>query len=323
MTDSFRQLPGLHYSRCTFTLRLLQDAQFPRVKGSMFRGAFGHAFRSTVCFTRMPVCNDCSLKSQCSYFRIFETEVPGNAVWFLRGIKKTPHPFIFSTHHLGEQEYRKDDLIPIHVTIFGDPVQLFPFFTLAFLRMGDIGVSVRKHRFTLESVEVHGYAATPLHLYRDGKIHPLPVEMLQNIPFPTQGGEYPEKVQVQLNSHLALQKAARVITRPVELTPDVLLNAMARRYYGLLHLFGNPPETGYLNPLEGAAPSLDATNLWYDSWDRYSNRFGGKMTFGGFLGSFSINLTSPLQWQLLQACSITALGKNTVFGSGQYTLKAL
>lgn len=306
---------------CNFTLRLNEDSIFPMVKGSMFRGAFGTAFRNTVCFTRHPVCDECPLQASCTYFTIFETEMPGNAVWFLRGVKKTPHPFLFKTYHLDKTRYEKGELISIKVLIFGDIQLLFPFFVLSFIRMGDIGISVRRHRFTLENVTVANPNGAIEMLYHNEKILNVPADSVRTFALSDAGVEAPAQVTMQLHSHLALQREGKVITSVESVTPALLMNALARRYFGLLHLFGRPKDEIYLKPVQDTEPQIDTSGLWYESWDRFSNRFGGKMTFGGFLGKIIIHQPTLLQYQLLTAGQVTALGKNTVFGSGQYTLQ--
>jgi hypothetical protein len=50
----------------------------PAYPGSVWRGAFGHALRNTLCVTRLPTCEHCELKRSCSYAYIFETPPPPN-----------------------------------------------------------------------------------------------------------------------------------------------------------------------------------------------------------------------------------------------------
>jgi len=314
-------IPGLPYMEASFTLRLNEDSVFPAIKGSMFRGAFGSAFRNTVCFTRRPECVGCPLQASCTYFTIFETEMPGNAVWFLRGVKKTPHPFLFKTYHLDRTQYQKGELISIRVVIFGDVQLLFPFFVLSFIRMGDIGISVRRHRFTLQNVTAMNPNGAIELLYHDGTMQPVPADCIRNCSLDADAASLPDRVSLHLHSHLALQREGRVLNAVSQVTPAIVFNALARRYFGLLHLFGKPRDQVYLPPVEDTEPVLDTTGLWYDTWDRYSNRFGGKMTFGGFMGKITIMHPTLLQYRLLIAGQVTAFGKNTVFGSGQYTLQ--
>jgi hypothetical protein len=79
-----------------FKLMALEDMKLPIYKGPVFRGAFGITFRKAVCVTKGKNCFNRIISSQCSYFNIFETEVEQHDIPFLKGVKKTPHPFVMN-----------------------------------------------------------------------------------------------------------------------------------------------------------------------------------------------------------------------------------
>ncbi len=66
MLDEFRVA---HY---VIEIEARQVLLLPEYKGSMLRGAFGHAFRRLCCDRRQETCKDCPIRENCPYFYIFE-----------------------------------------------------------------------------------------------------------------------------------------------------------------------------------------------------------------------------------------------------------
>jgi hypothetical protein len=81
--------PDLDIYRFRIRLKLNGDLVTPRYKGSLLRGIFAWSFRNTVCVTKQPVCEGCMLKRECSYFKIFETELPVSHIIILTGNQKS------------------------------------------------------------------------------------------------------------------------------------------------------------------------------------------------------------------------------------------
>ncbi|HEX9944261.1 MAG TPA: hypothetical protein VGG03_19800, partial [Thermoanaerobaculia bacterium] len=90
------RLPAIPYLRLTHVLRALAPARLPAFKGSMLRGAFGHALRRSVCLMgpEQP-CETCRLRRACAYTRIFETFVEDEPPPLLRGLDAAPRPYVF------------------------------------------------------------------------------------------------------------------------------------------------------------------------------------------------------------------------------------
>ena len=65
-------LPAVPYLRLRVTLACRESARLPPYKGSMLRGAFGHALRRAVCAMgpEQP-CPTCSLRLACVHPRLF------------------------------------------------------------------------------------------------------------------------------------------------------------------------------------------------------------------------------------------------------------
>ena len=72
-------LPPIPFTRLRCTLIARERAGLPVYKGSLLRGAFGHALRRAVCAMgpEQP-CESYRLRRACIYTRIFETFVEGD-----------------------------------------------------------------------------------------------------------------------------------------------------------------------------------------------------------------------------------------------------
>jgi hypothetical protein len=96
MTDCINyRLPQIPYLQLRFKLSAQKEAHLPRFKGSLLRGAFGHALRRMVCVMGPgELCENCMLRSQCIFARLFETFIEGEPPPFLRGLQTAPRSFV-------------------------------------------------------------------------------------------------------------------------------------------------------------------------------------------------------------------------------------
>ena len=89
-------LPRIDFLKLRFHLSAAQDCNLPEWKGSLLRGAFGHALRKTVCTMKRGLhCEDCMLNSQCAYTHLFETFVSKPPPRILDVAQSSPRSFIF------------------------------------------------------------------------------------------------------------------------------------------------------------------------------------------------------------------------------------
>jgi len=148
------QLPDLPYLRLRFRLTARQEAFLPSFKGSLLRGAFGHALRRTVCVMgpQQP-CPTCMLRKQCVYPRLFETLIePDDKVpRFLRGLPTGPQPYVFEP--FDEQRlYRAGEALSFDLILLGQAIDLHPFAIFAVSQMAEQGLGFKRIPFQLEKV---------------------------------------------------------------------------------------------------------------------------------------------------------------------------
>ncbi|MDZ7312721.1 MAG: hypothetical protein ONB45_15765, partial [candidate division KSB1 bacterium] len=146
-------LPSIPYLRLRFSLVAQQEAFLPPFKGSLLRGAFGHALRRTVCVMgpQQP-CPTCMLRKQCVYPRLFETLIePDEPVpRFLRGLPTAPRPYIFEP--FDEQRlYRPAESLQFDLILIGRAIELHPFAIFAVSQMAESGLGFKRIPFRLES----------------------------------------------------------------------------------------------------------------------------------------------------------------------------
>ena len=145
-------LPSVTFTRLCFTLESLGDAVLPDFKGSMLRGAFGHALRKTVCvMTPGTACGACMLRTQCAYTRIFETFIDNTPPPFLKGIRTSPRPFVIHAFD-NRTRFNPGDSFTFTLTLIGKACDFHPYVIFAFTRAAESGFTKSRFPFKLARV---------------------------------------------------------------------------------------------------------------------------------------------------------------------------
>ena len=312
-------LPPLPYLRLRFALRALETARLPPFAGSLLRGAFGHAFRKSVC-TVGPAqeCAACRLRHECAYARVFETPLgPGEAPPSLRGQTTAPHPYVFETSPVAGELAAGDEL-RFDLLLFGDAIGHQARIVWAVERMATVGLGVRRARFALARVEAVGPSGrTPLFAEGGGSTRaparglPLPAE-----PLPGDG----RRVRLRFLTPLRLRKEGRLVP-PRD--PRDLIYQMARRLYEVAHVHTPDFVEWPFRPLLDAASRLEAPEWDFRlvRLDRFSARQGGKLELDGHVGTAVLEGDLTPLAPLLRAAEVLHVGKATVFGLGRFVLE--
>ena len=313
-------IPQITYSYFNFTIEFIEYAKLPAYKGSMFRGAFGWAFRNAVCVTNEKSCDNCNLQQMCAYFLVFETEIPQNNLWFLKGVKKLSHPFVIHPPIEQLREYHKSDILNVGLTLFGNYISLLPHFVKTFKQMGESGIGVDRRKYKLIKVTntidsdhsniIFDQSNTAI----KEKYNIIPLgdnSKLENV----------SEITLEFITPARFQKAGKVLTHQSSVTFDLIYNSLLRRYYTISRLFCNGSEDDYPDPLDTSNIKVKSNNLHFHEWERYSARQNKKVELGGFIGSITLegDLTSFIP--LLKAGEKINIGKNTVFGLGKYKME--
>lgn len=311
----------LSLARFEVEMEVLRDGILPSWLGSTLRGAFGQAFKQTVCMVQHRVCGRCLLQTRCPYMYVFETIKPQKAVW-MRKYDRVPHPFILHvplqtprTHLLGER-------FRFQFTLFGAALEFLPYLILSWQEMGLRGL---------------GRERLPLRLLAVRCVN-LPQGFVKDIFYP--GGSLqgePETWDIRLHqlieSRPLVQESSLIINwlTPVRLSASsgpvlqeipfsLLISGLVRRLSLLAYFHaGIQAEIDFKTLTAGAAGiGIVHADLHWQNLLRYSNRQKRTMNFGGLIGTVAYESTAQAYFLLLQLGQWIHVGKNTSFGLGQF-----
>jgi hypothetical protein len=319
------ELPAIPYLRLRHTLRATASSILPPYKGSMLRGAFGHALRRAVC-TMGPQqpCESCRLRQACVYTRIFETFIEGHPPPLLAGLPTAPNPYVFEPQG-EEQRYAPGDPLEFDLLLFGQAIDLNAYAQLAVERMAAAGLGKDRHPFLLDRIQALLPDGTWRILLAGGVVvdsAALPASLptrrnldgLGDLDAPTAILRFLTPTRLKAQS----QRLTNVSFRG-------LAFAMIRRTLEIAHFHVPGAAIDWtFRPLLDLASAIriTSTDLVWRDWDRYSNRQGTKMTFGGFTGTLRLEGDLAGFVPLLRTAEILHLGKGATFGQGRIQVEA-
>jgi hypothetical protein len=310
-------LPQLQIYKFNFIIQCLEDTKLPQYKGSLFRGVFGTAFKQATCISKLENCEHCLIKTSCTYFNIFESEIPVNNAWFLKGIKKTPHPFVIHPPLDTKRYFKKGELITFGVTIFGKYIKDFPYFVYAFIMAGKIGFSFKRSKFKLlfvdnitlnESIRIYNNTTGQLLTgYKEIDIDEFD-NQIEDI----------NTITLNFITPLRIQEMG-LLTDKNKITPELIIRTIERRIFIVSALFCNNNAIDIKTPINDFI-KISENNLYFYDLERFSNRQNTKIPLGGFKGTLSLTGNIKSFYPLIKLGSLINIGKNTVFGLGSYEI---
>lgn len=313
MEDGY-QIPSLPYVRLRCTLRAEEEALLPSFKGSMLRGAFGHALRRSVCVMGPEqMCRTCGLRAACLYTRLFETFIESEPPPFLRGQSAAPRPYVIEA----EDERRcfaPGDRLRFDLLLFGSAVQLQTLSAVAVTRMAGRGLGERRRRFIAEDIAFLDAAGGYIPFFsggrpcREGLAPPL-VPARNGLPKGDVVLSFRTPLRVKTGNHLLRTLGFRA-----------LLFRMLARTLELVYFFGDQAAIDwqfqtYLRQSEGVR--ILAEDLAWRDLRRYSARQGTEMSMGGLVGTLRLAGDLTPFAPLLRTAEIVHVGKGTTFGLGR------
>ena len=328
-------LPAIEYLRLRFHLKALKDCDLPAWKGSLLRGAFGHALRKTVC-TMKPgqLCENCMLRDQCAYTRMFETFITGEPPPFSKGLATSPRPFIFEPHDQN-RSYKPGDILWFDLILIGNVIDYVPYVVFSVFQMGHTGLGVGRHPFDLNAAYCFQPGNDPEN-DSESSSHdnwrPLYDGASQRILF-SPNHQRLSSENSPTNSIKKLKLNFLTQTRLKfgnDLTIDFnfrkLTFKLLRRVLELAHFY-SPGETidWQFNHLLKAASDITIKdrNLRWEDYGRYSNRQKTKMKMGGFVGDMTLEGDLSPFLDLLRYSEVLHAGKGTTFGLGRMEIEKI
>ena len=135
MASLQQALHVLSFLSLRLVLKATTSLEMPPFKGSTFRGAFGHAFKETVCVVEHRDCGHCLLRMRCAYPYIFDTPVPEGATR-MRKYPQAPHPFVLLPPLETKTRYEPGDSLAFDLTLIGRGSDFLPYFLYTFEQLG-------------------------------------------------------------------------------------------------------------------------------------------------------------------------------------------
>ena len=313
------KLPSVPFVILRFVFVAERDSILPRYKGSMIRGALGDALKRIVCVMEPAQnCQNCMLRRQCAYTRIFETFIEGEPPPFLKGVQTAPRPFIIDA--FDEQKvYKKDQQLIFNFTLLGTACQMHSYVIFAFYKAGEKGFTARSHPFRLQRVLWHDTAFAAAEEKTDGwkTLYEGATQTLLDTPVPRS----PEPTN-ELGSPVTLKFLTPTRMKfnghyGMEFTFRQLVFKMLRRVLEIAHFYvpEAQPDWDFHDYLVAADKvQITARNLRWEDWHRYSNRQHTKMEMGGFVGEIVLGGDIALFSELLRVCEVVHVGKVPVLG---------
>ena len=307
MTASTLAITRLH-----LTARAEAPLQLPPYAGSMLRGAFGHALLALA-----PLPHEggkpCALHATCPYCQLFAA--PPLPAHSLQKFSHMPQPYVIEPPTGGAQRLQAGQSFGFGLVLIGKALNLLPTVLQAWERALRTGLGREHAPCTL--LEIHDL--------NDREPAPKKREQLSilnnPLPSPPASGE---QATLHFHTPLRLQVQGKP-ARAGQLTARDLLIALARRHQLLrdVHLGAAAPQYDFKNLVEKAqAIELQAQDLrWFD-WGRYSQRQQQEMQLGGLLGSVQLRGDLAPFAELLHLGQWLHVGKNATMGLGGYRLAA-
>jgi hypothetical protein len=313
------RLPRIPYLRLRLTLRAQHRATLPVYKGSMLRGAFGHALRRAVCVVgpEQP-CESCLLRQSCYQTLLFDPFHEGWLPAALADVPITPRPYIFEpasdARHLEAGDPLEFDLL-----LFGRAADLQLYALLACERMAVAGLGRNRAPFRLERALCRAPDGTWRAVLEDGRMRGRGSTRPS---FPSEEPLSEDRVLLRFTTPTRL----RVEDDHVEATtfPE-LVEAMARRVFEVAWFHVLDAEIDWNTaPLLAAARRVElvAQDLHWHDWERYNAHQHTLMNMGGFMGTVELAGDLAPFARLLRAAEVLHVGRGTPFGLGRVEVVA-
>jgi CRISPR-associated endoribonuclease Cas6 len=310
------RLPSLPYLRLRMTLLAKAPARLPAYKGSLLRGAFGHALRRSVCAMgpEQP-CDTCSLRTACIHTRLFECLIEGEPPPLLRGLPTAPRPYVFEPGD-DRKDFAVGDELKFDLLLIGQAVELQAYAVLAVERMAATGLGANRHPFELQTVDWQDAAGNWQKGFEKG-VRNWPGGAPPTVLKGAAESQAPSRVELHFLTPTRIKIDDRLVER---VSFRMLAFKILRRALELTH-FHVPSESvdWHFRPYLELAERVNVVEehlRWLD-WDRYSNRQHSKMTFGGFVGHLVLEGELAPFLPLLKMAEVVHVGKGATFGLGR------
>lgn len=219
------------------------------------------------------------------------------------------------------REYRQGSLFEVQLSLFGSASEYLPYFIHSFIKLGDEGLGVKRHKVSLDRVETISAEGLREQVYDPltGRIGTTGERIFPSKLVDPQPGDTFCDVKLRFLTPLRLQSDGKTVMNKTHISPELLIANITRRCAAISCFYcggsySKPDFTGVENM------GIAGNHLRFYDWSRYSNRQQSKMQMGGFVGNIELSNVPPSLLPYLVAGSFLGIGKHTMFGMGRYVL---
>lgn len=302
---------NIKYSSLRFVIRLTDKGNLPQDKESAIRGAFGNVLIDRYCDSDKN-CEVCDHELDCIAQNILYSPYKIKPDFVTTRTSQSIGYVIECENKI--TTFKKEDKLQFRIILFGQCIEYAGVLISAVRKAGDIGLGKERLKYVLEYV----YDRHDKPVYKDGvfKKEELTPELLSDyVAERRKMIGHPERFEVSFISPVTIKYQKKWIQ---SLTAEALLDSMARRIYMLNSYVGNEIEQPYI--LVEEEPCQGYETSWLSSTWRYSERKKEKMFLKGLLGQIELVHVNERLLDMIIACELTHIGKNTSFGFGKYEL---
>lgn len=307
----------LRFTAYRFRFTALDEIRLQAYPGSALRGIFGHGLRRSACITNLARCQECSLRQQCAYTKLFETQVAAGH----KGLSLQPLVMSLGQYLSG---YQPGECLELGMTLIGQANRYLTYLITAWQRAGQRGLGKANARFAVAEISLlqpTGHSAISIYNQAEGLtgLVPEPVFWTPSVQ------AIPEQVQLRFITPCRSKKDGRLVT-PANFEPRGFLIALVRRIEALRAQHDPDSLALDIQALIQATArvQMSQAKLEWTEVTRRSSRQQTEMQLGGVTGSMVLSGAGLEQlYPLLELGQWLHVGKNTLFGLGQYVLKEI
>jgi CRISPR-associated endoribonuclease Cas6 len=247
----------------------------------------------------------------------------------MRKYTVAPHPFILEPPTDSQRTYEQGEDLSFGLTLIGRATDYLPYFIYAFDELGRIGIGKGRGKYELREVAEdnpsnnddppRGEELTGRVIYRgDNKVLSQPngpvrwSDLMTTAPAPL------------ASMRLSFMTPARIkydgrLTKDLEF--HVLFRNLLRRISLLsyFHCGYRLDDEGFKDLIEQAKDiKVVKRAIYWDDWQRYSNRQQTRMNMGGFMGEITYEGNFEPFWPYIKLGEYVHVGKGSSFGLGRY-----
>jgi hypothetical protein len=302
-----------------FELVAREPLFFPPGKAAnILRGALGVIFRKIAC---VPHCTDartCDNRACCPYAQVFEPVAQGAGApgKHPSGFADWPRPFVFRARHLDGQTISSGGSFWFDLHVFSLDPNVLKYFVLTFASLAREGLGPRRGKAEVQRVTsgdqvLYNGAAETI----SAAVAPFSLDL-------TPSHDSPARIRVEFLTPTELKHEHGVASRPEF---PIFFARVRDRIAVLSRLYGGELlDIDYSDTNQRAAAiKMTSCYLRWQETVRRSSRTGQSHSIGGFVGTAEYEGDLAELLPFLLAARWTGVGRQSVWGKGEFAVELL